>query len=125
MSALEKWAADEFRSVNGQLEYIITDALRKAKGRLFPFGWWHLLKTLFIRQPKRLDFLLAAVKPEYQSKGVNALLFTDLIPVYQQLNYEYAESNPELEENGKVQAQWEYFRTEQHKRRRCFVKPIE
>ena len=104
----------------------LSKTLQKAKGKLFPFGWWYFLQTIFMKKyPRVLDLLLVAVKPEYQSKGVNALLFTDLIPVYQQLNYEYAESNPELEENGKVQAQWEYFRTEQHKRRRCFVKPIE
>lgn len=29
MDALEKWAADEFRSINGQLQWIITEALRK------------------------------------------------------------------------------------------------
>ena len=71
-----------------------------------------------------LDLLLVAVKPEYQNKGVNALLFYDLIPVYQKIGFEYAESNPELELNDKVQAQWEYFKTEQHKRRRCFKKEI-
>ena len=104
----------------------LSKTLQKAKGKLFPFGWWYFLQTIFMKKyPRVLDLLLVAVKPEYQSKGVNALLFTDLIPVYQQLNYEYAESNPELEENGKVQAQWEYFGTEQHKRRRCFIKPIE
>ena len=75
-------------------------------------------------EARMLDLLLVAVKPEYQNKGVNALLFSDLIPVYQQLGFEYAESNPELELNGKVQAQWDYFRTEQHKRRRAFVKEI-
>jgi len=52
------------------------------------------------------------------------LLFSDLIPVYQKLGFVFAESNPELEQNGKVQAQWEYFKTEQHKRRRAFVKVI-
>ena len=104
----------------------LSKTLQKAKGKLFPFGWWYFLQTIFMKKyPRVLDLLLVAVKPEYQSKGVNALLFTDLIPVYQQLNYEYAESSPELEENSKVQAQWEYFRTEQHKRRRCFIKPIE
>lgn len=103
----------------------LSRALQKAHGRLLPLGWWHLIKTLFLkRYPKMLDLLLVAVKPEYQNKGVNALLFSDLIPVYRQLGFEYAESNPELEMNGKVQAQWEYFRTEQHKRRRCFVKEI-
>ena len=103
----------------------LSEALQKAHGRLLPFGWSHLLKALFFkRRAKMLDLLLVAVKPEYQNKGVNALLFTDLIPVYQQLGFEYAESNPEMELNGKVQAQWEYFRTEQHKRRRAFRKPI-
>jgi len=103
----------------------LSEALQKAKGRLLPFGWYHLLKVIFLKKyPKVLDLLLVAVKPEYQNKGVNALLFYDLIPVYQNIGFEYAESNPELELNGKVQAQWEYFKTEQHKRRRCFKKTI-
>ena len=71
-----------------------------------------------------LDLLLVGVRPDYQNKGVNALLFTDLIPVYQQLGFEYAESNPELEQNDKVQNQWQYFKTEQHKRRRCYKQSI-
>lgn len=101
----------------------LSEALQKAKGRLLPFGWYHLLKVIFLKKyPKVLDLLLVAVKPEYQNKGVNALLFYDLIPVYQKIGFEYAESNPELELNDKVQAQWEYFKTEQHKRRRCFKK---
>ncbi len=100
-------------------------ALQRSHGRLLPFGWFHLLKALFFKRRSHiLDLLLVAVKPEYQNKGVNALLFSDLIPVYQQLGFEYAESNPELELNGKVQAQWDYFKTEQHKRRRAFVKEI-
>ena len=98
----------------------LSRALQKAKGRLLPFGWFHLLKALMWKRPKVLDLLLVAVRPDYQGKGVNALLFTDLIPVYQQLGFEYAESNPELEVNDKVQSQWQYFNTEQHKRRRCF-----
>ncbi len=103
----------------------LSEALQKAKGRLLPFGWYHLLKVIFLKKyPKVLDLLLVAVKPEYQNKGVNALLFYDLIPVYQKIGFEYAESNPELELNDKVQAQWEYFKTEQHKRRRCFKKTI-
>ncbi len=102
----------------------LSEALQKAKGKLFPFGWFHLLKALMIKRPKVLDLLLVGVRPDYQGKGVNALLFTDLIPVYQQLGFEYAESNPELELNDKVQNQWQYFRTEQHKRRRCFKAKI-
>lgn len=102
----------------------LSKALIKAHGRLLPFGWFHLLKALFVKRSKVLDLLLIAVKPEYQNKGVNALLFSDLIPVYQKMGFEYAESNPELELNGKVQAQWEYFKTEQHKHRRAFTKKI-
>lgn len=100
-------------------------ALQKSHGRLLPFGWFYLLKALFFkRRSPILDLLLVAVKPEYQNKGVNALLFSDLIPVYQKLGFEYAESNPELELNDKVQAQWGYFQTEQHKRRRAFIKEL-
>ena len=103
----------------------LSRALQQSHGCLLPFGWFYLLKALFFKRRSHiLDLLLVAVKPEYQNKGVNALLFSDLIPVYQQLGFEYAESNPELELNGKVQAQWDYFRTEQHKRRRAFVKEI-
>ena len=99
-------------------------ALQKAKGRILPVGWYHLVKALFWKKPKTLDLLLVGVKPEYQSKGVNALLFADLIPVYTKIGFRFAESNPELETNNKVQAQWEYFETTQHKRRRAYKKMI-
>lgn len=103
----------------------LSDALQRAKGRILPFGWYHLLKALYFKKRSNvLDLLLVAVKPEYQNKGVNALLFSDLIPVYKKLGFVYAESNPELELNGKVQAQWDYFKTELHKRRRAFIKKI-
>ncbi len=98
----------------------LSEALQRAKGKLFPFGWVHLLKALMLKRPKTLDLLLVAVRPDFQGKGVNALLFTDLIPVYKKLGFEYAESNPELELNDKVQSQWQYFDHKQHKRRRCF-----
>ena len=103
----------------------LSEALQKAHGKLFPFGWFYLLRALMWKRPKMLDLLLVGVRPDYQGKGVNALLFTDLIPVYQKLGFEYAESNPELELNDKVQNQWQYFKTEQHKRRRCFVSKID
>lgn len=100
----------------------LSEALQKAKGKMLPFGWFHLMKALFIKKPKVLDLLLVGVKPEYQSKGVNALLFYDLVPVYQQMGFKYGESNPELEVNKKVQAQWTAFESVQHKRRRAFKK---
>ncbi len=103
----------------------MSEALQKAKGKLLPFGWFHLLKALFVKHSKTLDLLLVAVKPEYQSKGVNALLFYDLVPIYQKMGFKYGESNPELEENKKVQAQWSAFESEQHKRRRAFRKTID
>ena len=102
----------------------MSEALQKAKGRLLPFGWFHLLKSLYWKRPKTLDLLLVGVKPEYQSKGVNALLFYDLVPVYQQMGFEYGESNPELEDNKKVQSQWSAFEPVLHKRRRAFRKDI-
>lgn len=98
-------------------------AMRKAKGHLFPFGWIHLLKALKTK-PKVVDLYLMGVLPEYQSKGVNALLFNDLIPVYKSVGTEYAETNPELETNNAVQAQWDYFKQEHHKTRRAFIKEL-
>ncbi|MCD7976826.1 MAG: hypothetical protein LUG51_06595 [Tannerellaceae bacterium] len=101
----------------------LSNGLKKAKGHLFPFGFIHLLKALKSR-PKVVDLYLMGVLPEYQNKGVNALLFNDLIPVYRDLGVEYAESNPELEMNSAVQAQWDYFKREHHKTRRAFSKRI-
>jgi len=76
----------------------LAEALQKSHGRLLPLGWFYLLKALFMkRRAKMLDLLLVAVKPEYQNKGVNALLFSDLIPVYQKLGFIFAESNPAVE----------------------------
>lgn len=100
-------------------------AFQKAKGKLFPMGWYHILKALKSKKHEVIDLLLVAVKPEYQNKGVNALLFYDLIPVFQRKGVVYAESNPELEHNGKVQAQWAYFDYVQHKRRRAYGKHID
>lgn len=98
-------------------------ALQKSKGKMFPTGFYHLLRALK-GQNDVVDLLLVAVRPDYQNKGVNALLFSDLIPVFVKNKYKYAESNPELEINGKVQSQWQYFNYEQHKRRRAFIKQL-
>lgn len=101
----------------------LSKALQKSRGRLFPFGFIHLLKALKGKNDG-VDLLLVAVRPDYQSKGVNALLFSNLIPVFIRNGYKFAESNPELEENEKVQSQWQYFEREQHKRRRAYTKKI-
>ncbi len=98
-------------------------ALQKGRGRLFPTGWLHLLKAMYMHNDV-VDLLLVAVKPEYQSKGVNALLFADLLPVYIKNGYRWAESNPELADNENVQLQWQYFEHRQHRRRAAFRKDI-
>ena len=99
----------------------LSRALQKSGGKLFPFGWYHLLRALKCKTD-RVDLLLVAVKPKYLNKGVNALLFQDLIPYYIKYGFKYAESNLELETNNKVQGQWDYFTNRQHRRRRAYRK---
>lgn len=99
-------------------------AFQKARGFMFPFGWWHLIKALKWNETQMTEMLLVAVKPEYQGKGAVALLFADIIPMHNKLGYRYSESNPELESNTKMQAQWEYFERENHKRRRAYMKKL-
>lgn len=101
----------------------LSRALQKSRGRLFPTGWFHLLRALKGRN-EITDLMLVAVKPEFQNKGVNALLFADLIPVYIKNGVKWAESNLELETNSNVQAQWQYFEHRQHRRRRAFRKQL-
>ena len=101
----------------------LSRALIKSRGRMLPFGWYHMLKA--IKHEGRIeDLLLIAVAPEYQSKGVNSLFFVDLIPAFNKRGYEWAETNIELENNENVQKQWQYFDIKQHKRRRAFTKDI-
>ncbi|MDR2968020.1 MAG: GNAT family N-acetyltransferase, partial [Tannerellaceae bacterium] len=101
----------------------MSKAMQKTGGKMLPFGWYHLLKALYTK-PKVIDLYLTGVLPEYQNKGVNALLFNDLIPIYKRLGVVYAETNPELETNNAVQAQWDYFKREHHKTRRAYIKQL-
>lgn len=102
----------------------LSEGLIKSRGKLFPTGWVHLLKALKGKTDV-VDLLLVAVKPEYQNKGVNALIFADLVPAFIAAGYKAAESNPELEGNESVQKQWEYFERRQHRKRRAWRKKIE
>lgn len=102
----------------------LSRALQKAKGKLFPFGWWHLLKALYWKRSHIIDLLLVGVLPEYQNKGVNALLFADIIPIAKEMGFEYAEGHPILETNDKSANQWNYLDVELHKRRRCYQKTL-
>jgi hypothetical protein len=102
----------------------LSEALQKCNGEIFPFGWWHLLKAMFLKKPDTLDLLLIGVRPDYQCKGVNSLVFTDLFTNYKKLGFKYAETNANLETNAKVQAMWHPFEKELHKRRWVFGKEI-
>ena len=101
----------------------LSAALRKAKGKLFPTGWYHLLQGIHGKNDV-VDLLLIAVKKEYMNKGVNALIFADLIPIFNKEGFKEAESNLELEGNDSVRMQWQYFPHRQHRRRRAFSKNL-
>ena len=100
----------------------LSKAFQKAKGRLFPSGFLHILKAL--KKNDSVDLFLVAVRPDLQGKGVNTLLFKELIQTYIDHKIEKAETNIELESNTKVQAQWKFFEHRQHKRRRCYIKHL-
>ena len=101
----------------------MAEALKKSRGRLFPLGWIGVLKAL--KTNDTLDLFLVAVAPEYQNKAVNAILLNHVLKGSQKMGIKYAETGPQLETNHKVQNQWNFFKTEQHKRRRCFVKKLD
>jgi len=98
----------------------INNALQKAKGRLWPLGWYHLLRALKWHHEDHAEMLLIAVRPDYQGMGVNALFFDDLIPVYQQYGFRWAETGPQLENNVRELTQWKPLKPETVKRRRCY-----
>lgn len=100
----------------------LSKALQKCRGRILPFGLFYLLKAL--KKNDRADLYLVAVRPEYQGKGVNAIMIHQMNLVYKKLGITKVESNPELETNRLVQAQWKYFERRQHKRRRCYIKHL-
>ncbi|MCD8210047.1 MAG: N-acetyltransferase, partial [Prevotella sp.] len=100
-------------------------ALQKCRrGRLLPFGWWHLIRALKFHKTKGIDLLLMGVLPEYRVKGANALMFTDLLPRYKAYGFEWGESQVEMETNENVQSQWEALEPRLHKRRRCYKKDL-
>lgn len=102
----------------------LSRAMQKAKGRLLPFGWFHIIKAMRYKFDDTVEMLLIAVKPEYQGKGVNALLFCDLIPTYNEAGFKWAETAPQLENNMKELNQWDVLNPEYTKRRRCYRKKL-
>lgn len=100
----------------------LSSAFQKAKGSLFPFGFWHILRAM--KNNKGLDLYLAAVRPDLQDKGLNALFMHETNKLILKYNIEFVETNRELEGNEKVQAQWRHYNHRQHKRRRCYIKKL-
>ena len=100
----------------------LSKALQRANGHLLPTGFFHILKAL--NQNDRADLYLVAVKPEYIGLGVNAIMMSKMHETFIKKGIKTVESNPELENNSAVQAQWKFFEKRQHKRRRCYIKHL-
>ena len=102
----------------------LSRALQKSGGKLFPFGWFHILHALKFKHEDQVELLLIAVHPEWQALGINSLIFADLIPIFREMGFRWAETGPMLEDNLKVLTQWKALNPTTHKRRRCFSKEI-
>lgn len=126
VSVIEDCTADESKMVGiGITMPSLTRALQKCRrGRMLPFGWWHLLRAIKFHKTKVVDLLLVGILPEYRAKGANALLFADLIPIYQKYGIEWGETQVEMETNMAVQGQWGVLDPILHKRRNCYIKII-
>ena len=103
----------------------LSEALCQTHGKLFPFGWIRLLRALKWKHEAKVELFLIAVRPDYQGLGVNALFFADLIPVYNQYHFTWAETGPQLETNVRELSQWKPLHPSLVKRRRCYTKKIE
>ena len=99
-----------------------TEALRKAKGHMFPFGFIHMLNA--IRKPKKLDFYLVGIRKDYQGSGVISILMNEMTQSVINNGIKYCETSGELEDNKAVQDIWKHYEHRQHKRRRCFIKAL-
>ena len=102
----------------------LSKAMRKAQGKLFPFGWFHLLKALKWKKEDNAEMLLIAVRPDYQMLGVNAIFFDDLTPIYNKHGIQWAETGPQLEDNVRELSQWKPLNPAFIKRRRCYKKEL-
>ena len=103
----------------------LSRALQKCRrGRLLPFGWWHLLRAIKWHKTEAVDLLLIGVLPEYRAKGANALVFADLIPRYVEYGFKWGETQVEMETNEGVQSQWGPLDPINHKKRRCYRKSL-
>lgn len=102
----------------------LADALIKSRGRIFPFGWWHLLKALFIKRSEGAELLLMGARSDVRKTGVTAMVVCDMMRKYKKLGVKWAESNAELEDNHSIRNHFDAFERIQHKRRRSYKKEI-
>lgn len=100
----------------------LSKAMQKCKGRLYPFGFRHILHA--IRHNDTLDLLLIGIRDEYQNKGLNAMIFEKIAPAIHRYGIRYVETTRELEENTSVQNMWNRFENRLHKRARCYKKDL-
>ena len=130
MSLIDKQMVPVIENEKGEIVGVaitmcsLNDALQKSGGKLLPFGWYHLLKSLKWKHEDHAELLLIAVRPDYQGLGVNALFFDDLIPVFKKMNLQWAETGPQLESNVRELSQWKPLNPTLYKRRRCYRKTI-
>lgn len=103
----------------------IVRALQRSRGKLFPFGWWYLAKSLFFKREEGVEMLLVGVNPEYRNSGVNTLVQLDMFKKYTDAGVKWAETNAILETNIKNQGQFKEFDRECKKRRRSYIKPLD
>jgi len=99
-----------------------TDALKKINGRINLFNFYHLYKAL--RKNNRASFYLIGVHPDYQNKGITAIIFYEMQKLFNKRNINIVETNPELEENTAIQKLWKNYENRLHKKRATFVKNI-
>lgn len=102
----------------------IADALQKSRGRLLPFGWWHLVKSLFIKHSEGSELLLMGARPDVRNSGVTALVINDMFSKYTKMGVKWSETNAELEDNYGIRNSFADFERIQHKRRRSYKKEI-
>lgn len=99
----------------------ISLALQKAKGHLFPFGWWHILRAM--RHYDTVDLMLNGAVPKWQNTGVSAIFHCAMSAKYCSAGTRWAISNPQIESNGAANV-WGKYDSELFMRRRCFVKEL-
>ena len=101
-----------------------SEGLKKSNGKVFPKGWYHLLKAIKRKTGDKAELMLIAVRPDMQGLGINALVFDHLIPIYNKIGIKWCETGPQLENNIKELTQWKPLSPSIVKRRRCWEKKI-